>query len=88
MKLVNAAIVSAMALSLSACAVSIGDGDYDYDGDRYHRDDRVTVTLPSGDKDSFSCPDEMEVFVIDATEEGRGMVYGCRSRDAAMPTLR
>ena len=89
MKPINAILVSALALSLSACAVSIGDGDYDYDRDGdYHRDDHVSVTLPSGDKDSFSCPDEMDVFVVDATDENRGLIYGCRSRNAPMPTVK
>jgi len=86
MKLINAILVSALALSLAACSISIEDGGYGndiYDG----RADYVTVTLPSGQKDSFRCPQEMEVFVVDDTEEGRGMVYGCRSRGAATPAL-
>jgi len=86
MKLINATLVSALSLSLAACAVSIGDGDYDSGYDSNHRHgDYMTVTLPSGDKDSFSCPDEMDVFVIDGTDQGKGLVYGCRSSGAALP---
>lgn len=89
MKPLNAILVSALAFSLSACAVSIGDGDYDHDRDGdYRSGDYMTVTLPSGDKDSFSCPEEMDVFVVDATDEGRGMIYGCRTSDAAVPALK
>jgi len=86
-KLINATLVSVLSLSLSACAISIGDGDYDYDRDSDHhgRSDYMTVTLPSGDKDSFACPSEMDVFVIDGTDEGKGLVYGCRSKGAAIP---
>ncbi len=87
MKLINATLVSCAMLSLSACAVSIGDGAYDYDGEHRSRYDNVTVTLPSGDHDSFGCPDEMEAFVVDSVKEGKGMIYGCRSRDAALPAL-
>jgi hypothetical protein len=87
MKLINALIVSSLGLSLAACSVSISDSGV-HEADVYEgRDDFVTVTLPSGDRDSFNCPDETEVFVVDARDEGRGMIYGCRTASAKIPAL-
>lgn len=78
MKAFHAIIVSAAALTLGACSISVTDdgvgryhGDYDYD--------RVTVTLPDGDRDSFSCPQGTSSFVINRKDEGLGMAYGCRT---------
>lgn len=85
MKLVNATVVSILALSLAACSISVSDSGI-HEAEIYEgRDDYVTVTLPSGDKDSFSCPDEMHIFVVDAKDSGGGIVYGCRSDDADVP---
>lgn len=84
MKPFNALIVSATCLTLGACAISIGDDDYD--GNHYGND-AVTVTLPSGDTSHFRCPDELNIFVVDGTNEGRGLIYGCRSRGVSVPVI-
>ncbi|SDD84893.1 hypothetical protein [Kordiimonas lacus] len=84
MKPINAIIMSAACLTLGACAISIeGEkGYHDYDGH-----DSVTVTLPNGDRDRFSCPDGTSSFVINKKDEGKGMVYGCRTNGTPMPTV-
>lgn len=84
MKPINAITVSAACLLLGACSINVDDGGVSrghYDGNR----DTVSVTLPSGEKDRFSCPDEMNVFVVDTTNSGGGLVYGCRSNSAELP---
>jgi len=88
MRPINALIVSTACFMLGACSISVDD-DGIYSGRDHHRSskDYVSVTLPSGDKDGFSCPDEMDVFIVDATEEGKGLIYGCRSKNAALPNL-
>jgi len=85
MKLVNATVVSMLAFSLAACSISVSDSGINEAELHHGRDDYVTVTLPSGRKDTFSCPDEMHIFVVDAKDSGKGIVYGCRSDDAAAP---
>lgn len=84
MKAFNAILVSAICLPLGACAISI-------EGEKSHLDyddhDSVTVTLPSGDRDRFSCPEGTTAFVINKKDEGKGMVYGCRTNGAPMPTV-
>lgn len=84
MKVINTIILSAASLSLGACAISIeGEkGHYNYDDH-----DSVTVTLPNGDRDRFSCPEGTSSFVINKKDEGKGMVYGCRTNGAPMPTV-
>ena len=84
MKPINAIPVSAACLLLGACSINVDDGGVSrshYSGNK----DTVSVTLPSGEKDRFSCPDEMNVFVVDATSSGGGLTYGCRSNDAQLP---
>lgn len=77
MKPINAIFVSIAALSLGACAVSIEGGDRDhYDG---HHQNAITVTLPSGDRDKFSCPSEMQIFLEDKRAQGGDLTYGCRT---------
>jgi hypothetical protein len=86
MKPLNAIFASAACLALGACAITISDegvGRGNYDSDR----DFISVKLPSGERGSIRCPEEMEVFVVNATAKGKGMMYGCRTRDAAVPTL-
>ncbi|GHF11378.1 hypothetical protein GCM10017044_01410 [Kordiimonas sediminis] len=84
MKLVSNAIsLSILALSLSACAFVVTDeGISRYDDDDYKHKNRMTLTLPDGDRVTFSCPRDMETFVIDETEEGGSISYGCRSEDS------
>ncbi|TNE65497.1 MAG: hypothetical protein EP335_05570 [Alphaproteobacteria bacterium] len=85
MKALNALFVSAAALGLAACSISIeDDGHQVYDG---HGRSHMSVTLPSGERDGFSCPKGTDSFVIDRTDEGKGMVYGCRTRDARLPDI-
>ncbi|MCK0069036.1 hypothetical protein [Kordiimonas laminariae] len=79
MKLLNATFVTIAVLSLGACAVSIEGGNGRYDD---HHNNYLTVTLPSGDRDEFSCPTEMQIFVEDNRAQGGGLTYGCRSVDA------
>jgi len=83
---INAIFASAACLMLGACSISVDD-DGISSGSRHrsYNSDHVSVTLPSGEKDSFSCPDEMDIFIIDNTAEGKGLVYGCRSRGATIP---
>jgi len=85
MKPINAMNLSAACLLLGACSINVDEGGVSrghYSGNR----DTVSVTLPSGEKERFSCPDEMNIFVVDAAGSGGGMVYGCRSNEAAVPT--
>ena len=86
MKTLNAILVSAACLGVSACSISVTD-DGIYDDYSDHHRDRLTVTLPNGDRDGFSCPRGTSSFVINRTDEGLGMVYGCRTDGAPMPTL-
>ncbi|MCJ9428517.1 hypothetical protein [Kordiimonas marina] len=85
MKALNALIVSAAALTLGACDVNIGDGVHGYDASS--GESHMTVTLPDGDRDSFSCPSGTDAFVVDKSKDGKGMIYGCRTTDAPMPKL-
>ena len=87
MRPIDAIIVSAACLTLGACSISVDD-DGVYSGGDHHRGGRdyVSVTLPSGDKDRLRCPNEMDIFVVDSTAQGKGLIYGCRSRDAALPS--
>ncbi len=78
MKLINATIVSIAALTLGACAVSIEGGQGHHTN--YDRDNYISVKLQSGERAEFSCPAEMEVFVHNRVDEGKGLVYGCRSK--------
>ena len=87
MKPINALIVPAACLLLGACSVSITDDGIERDYRDYKKDDRITVTLPNGDRDSFSCPDGTTSFVLNRKDEGLGMVYGCRTNGAPMPSL-
>jgi uncharacterized lipoprotein len=87
MKLINATIVSAVCLTLGACSVSITDDGVKRDYRDYEKDDRITVTLPNGDRDNFSCPAGTTSFVLNRKDEGMGMAYGCRTNGAPMPTL-
>lgn len=88
MKLTKAIIVSCAGLMLGACAVTIADDNVDGweygDRDNY---DRLTVTLPDGNRDRFSCPPGTSSFVINLKDQGKGMVYGCRTDGTPMPTL-
>lgn len=87
MKPINTIIVSALCLTLGACSVSISEDGVNRHS-RSNRDyDRLTVTLPNGDRDSFSCPSGTSSFVINRKDEGQGMVYGCRTDGTPMPTL-
>lgn len=86
MKALNAILVSAACLTLGACAITVTD-DGIYDDDYDHHRDRLTVTLPNGSRDGFSCPRGTSSFVINRTDEGLGMVYGCRTDGTPMPTL-
>lgn len=85
MKAINAIIMSAACLTLGACAITIDGDDRSWDHDD-HRDS-VTVTLPNGDRDRFSCPEGTSTFVINMKDEGKGMVYGCRTNGAPMPVV-
>lgn len=86
MKPLKATLVSAVCLTLAACSVNISD-----DGvERYNRsysNDRVTVTLPNGDRDGFTCPEGTSTFVINRKDEGLGMAYGCRTNGSPMPVF-
>ena len=83
MKPINAIPVSAACLLLGACSINVDEGVSR--GHYNQNNDYISVTLPSGEKDRFSCPDEMNVFVMDSTSTGGGLVYGCRTNDAAVP---
>jgi len=85
MKAINAIFLSAACLTLGACAITI-DGD-DHPRNYDHGHDSVTVTLPNGDRDRFSCPEGTSSFVINMKDEGKGMVYGCRTNGAPMPVV-
>ncbi len=86
MRPINAIFVSAACLTLGACAITVTDDGINRSG---HNSDTdfVSVKLPSGARGTISCPQEMEVFVVNRTSEGRGLVYGCRTDDARVPTL-
>lgn len=86
MKAINALLVPAACLMLGACSISVTD-DGIYDDYRDNHRDRLTVTLPNGDRDGFSCPRGTSSFVINRSDEGLGMVYGCRTDGTPMPTL-
>ena len=85
MKPITTIIVSAVCLTLGACSVSISEDGVNRSNNRNY--DRLTVTLPNGDRDSFSCPSGTSSFVINRKDEGQGMVYGCRTDGTPMPTL-
>ena len=85
MKPINTILVSAVCLTLGACSVSISEDGMNRSHSRDY--DRLTVTLPNGDRDSFSCPSGTSSFVINRKDEGQGMVYGCRTDGTPMPTL-
>lgn len=87
MKPINATIISVACLMLGACSVSITDDGIERDYRDYEKDDRITVTLPNGDLDRFSCPEGTTSFVLNRKDEGLGMAYGCRTNGAPMPTL-
>ena len=87
MKPINAILVSAVCLSLGACSVSISDDGIDRNYRDYEKDDRITVTLPNGDRDRFTCPEGTTSFVLNRKDEGLGMAYGCRTNGSPMPTL-
>lgn len=85
MKAINAIFLSAACLTLGACSIDI-DGDARH-FDHENRSDYVTVTLPNGDHDSFSCPEGTTAFVLNRKDEGKGMVYGCRTNGAPLPAV-
>lgn len=87
MKPINIIIVSAVCLSLGACSVRISDDGLDRSYRDYKEDDRITVTLPNGDRDRFTCPEGTTSFVINRKDEGLGMAYGCRTNGTPAPTL-
>lgn len=83
MKAFNTILVSAACLTLGACSIDIdSDGRY---VDYADHEDYMTITLPNGDRDSFSCPEGTNAFVVNKASEGKGMVYGCRTPDAPLP---
>ncbi len=85
MKVTNALIVSAACLMLGACSVSIeGEGTHHSYSDY---SDHMTITLPNGDVDRFSCPKGTNAFVVNNVAEGKGMMYGCRTNAAPVPTM-
>ncbi len=90
MKSITTILASAVCLTLGACSVSISDDGISRQN-RVHRDydqdDRITVTLPNGDLDRFTCPAGTTSFVINRKDEGKGMAYGCRTNGSAPPTL-
>ncbi len=86
MKAFHVTLVSAAALALGACSISVtDDGVSRYNSGYDH--DRVTVTLPNGDRDGFSCPQGTSSFVINRKAEGLGMAYGCRTDGAPVPVF-
>lgn len=87
MKPINTIFVSAVCLTLGACSVSISEDGMERSYRDYEKDDRVTVTLPNGDRDRFSCPQGTTSFVINRKDEGLGMAYGCRTNGSPTPTL-
>lgn len=86
MKPINTIIVSAVCLTLGACSVSISEDGLERNYRDYEEDDRITVTLPNGDRDRFTCPEGTTSFVINRKDEGLGMAYGCRTNGSPMPT--
>ncbi|MEX0298149.1 MAG: hypothetical protein AB3N28_03705 [Kordiimonas sp.] len=84
MKLINALIVSSAGLALSACSISIDGESTHHRYDDYT--DHMTITLPNGDVDRFSCPKGTSAFVVNKVADGGGLVYGCRTQEAALPT--
>lgn len=87
MNKINAILVSAICLTISACSVKISDDGIDRNYRDYENYDRVTVTLPNGDRDRFTCPEGTTSFVLNHKDEGLGMAYGCRTNGSPMPTL-
>ncbi len=87
MKPITAIIVSGVCLTLGACSVHISDDGIARDYDDYKKDDRLTITLPNGERDSISCPRGTSAFVINKSDEGKGIIYGCRTDGTRMPTL-
>ncbi len=86
MKTLNTIIASAVCLGLGACSVSISEDGVNRHSSNYDHD-RITVTLPNGDRDGFNCPKGTSSFVINRKDEGLGMAYGCRTDGSPMPTF-
>ena len=82
MKPVNAILVSAACLTLGACSFSINESDYRHD----NASDYVTVTLPSGERNTIRCPEGTHSFVI-SSDHGSDLAYGCRTIGAPLPIL-
>ncbi len=83
MRLINALIVSTAGFALSACSISIDGENTHHRYDDYT--DHMTITLPSGETDRFSCPKGTDAFVVNKMADGGGLVYGCRTPDATLP---
>lgn len=83
MKVTNALIVSAAGLMLGACSISIDGESTHHRYDDYT--DHMTITLPNGETDRFSCPQGTSAFVVNKVADGGGLVYGCRTGDAMLP---
>ena len=82
MKPLNAIFLSAACLTLGACSFSINDGDYRHD----RGSDYVTVTLPSGERNTIRCPEGTSSFVV-SSDHGSEMAYGCRTHGTPLPTV-
>lgn len=85
MKALRVTLLSAAAFAVSACSVSISEDGMERSYRDYDEDDRITVTLPNGDRDRFTCPEGTTSFVINRKDEGLGMAYGCRTNGSPMP---
>lgn len=83
MRVTNALIVSTAGLMLGACSISIDGESTHHRYDDYT--DYMSVTLPNGDTDRFSCPEGTNAFVVNKMAENGGLVYGCRTNDASLP---
>ena len=79
MKAFHVTLATAAAFTLGACSISVTDDGVSRYNNRDYGQDRVTVTLPNGDRDGFSCPEGTSSFVINKKDEGLGMAYGCRT---------
>ena len=87
MKPPKAILASCAGLMLGACSVSISEDGLERDYRDYEKDDRITVTLPNGDRDRFTCPEGTTSFVINRKDKGLGMAYGCRTNGSPVPSL-
>lgn len=83
MKTINTILMSAACLTLGACSFSIEDGGHQYRGGS----DYFSVTLPSGERTSIHCPEGTNSFVLNNVEQGKGLIYGCRTLDAPLPSV-